>query len=265
MKVNEFKLMVIAGHGQGDSGACGNGHRECDITRDLADRVVRYALSKGILVDLYNPTYNAVKQCKTGNIPKFAGHNYCLEIHCNSSSNKAARGSMFYIHKDETGWGVEQSILNRLYNLGSTKAWDGVVKSNRQWEAGLIVQNRCKEQGVSHGLLETFFISNIDDVNWYFTNRDRIAEEIVLGIIQGFGLEHSNISTPSHYQNWIGTIYNCKELNVRLGAGMSFEVLRKLSAGINVEIFEESNDGWYHIKIGGEVLGWVYGDYIKRV
>lgn len=111
MRINEFKLMVIAGHEQGDSGAVGNGHRECDITRDLADRVCKAAISKGMLVDLYDPNKNAVKQIKVGNIPKFAGHDYCLEIHCNSSSNKEARGSMFYIHKDEIGWSVEENIL----------------------------------------------------------------------------------------------------------------------------------------------------------
>ncbi len=188
MRINKFKLMIIAGHGQGDPGAIGNGHKEANINRDLADRVVRYALSKGINVTLYDPNKNAVTQCRQGNTPQFARHHYCLEIHCNASSKLESRGTMFYIHKDELGWSVEENILQRLYRLGSTKAWDGVVKANRQWKEGLIVQNRCKEQGVSHGLLETFFITNKEDVDWYFNNRDRISEEIVAGIIEGFGL-----------------------------------------------------------------------------
>ena len=264
MRINNFRLMIIAGHGQGDSGAVGNGHKECDITRDLADRVVRYALSKGINVTLYDPNKNAVTQCRQGNTPQFAGHNYCLEIHCNASSNKEARGSMFYIHKDEIGWSVEENILQRLYKLGSTKAWDGVVKTNRQWEEGLIVQNRCKAQGVSHGLLETFFITNKEDVAWYFANRDKIAEEIVQGIIEGFGL----VEETSNYVNWIGTVVNCKELNVRTGAGMKYQSIRTVKAGINIEVFDEEYEGpnkkWYHVKICNDVLGWVYSGYIKR-
>ena len=274
MKKKDFKLMLIAGHGQGDSGACGNGHKECDITRDLVNRICKVAISKGILVDLYNPLYNAVKQIKAGNIPSFAGHTYCLEVHCNSSTNKTARGSMFYIHKDEAGWRVEQNILNRLYALGSRQAWDGVVKSNRQWESGLIVQNRCKEQGVSHGLLETFFISNVDDVNWYFTNKDKIAEEIINGIIEGFNIEDTVTvvnETPvdTSYTNWIGTVVNCKELNIRSGAGMKYDISRVIPVNINVEVFEEyyesPNKKWYHVKICDDVLGWVYSGYIQRV
>ena len=268
MNMNEFKLMLIAGHGQGDSGAVGNGHKECDITRDLADRVVRYALSKGINVTLYDPNKNAVTQCRQGNTPQFAGHNYCLEIHCNASSNKEARGSMFYIHKDEIGWSVEENILQRLYKLGSTKAWDGVVKTNRQWEEGLIVQNRCKAQGVSHGLLETFFITNKEDVDWYFTNRDKIAEEIIIGIIEGFGLKEETES--DNYTNWIGTVKGTDLLNVRTGAGMGYGLapIQTISENIDVEIIEEKEETpgkvWYHIKTGTRVLGWVYSGYIKR-
>ena len=267
MRINEFKIMVIAGHGQGDSGAVGNGHRECDITRDLANRVCKVAISKGMLVELYDPNNNAVKQIKAGNIPKFAGHDYCFEIHCNSSSNKETRGSMFYIHKDEIGWSVEENILQRLYKLGSRKAWDGVVKTNRQFPSGLLVQNRCKEQGVSHGLLETFFISNKEDVDWYFTNRDKIAEEIVAGIIEGFGLTEKE---ENNYTNWIGTVKGTDLLNVRTGAGMGYGLapIGTVSENINVEVLEEKEEApgkiWYHIKTGSKILGWVYSGYIKR-
>lgn len=266
MRINKFKLMIIAGHGQGDPGAIGNGHKEANINRDLADRVVRYALSKGINVTLYDPNKNAVTQCRQGNTPQFARHHYCLEIHCNASSKLESRGTMFYIHKDELGWSVEENILQRLYRLGSTKAWDGVVKANRQWKEGLIVQNRCKEQGVSHGLLETFFITNKEDVDWYFNNRDRISEEIVAGIIEGFGLTEQE----DKYTNWIGTVKGTDLLNVRTGAGMGYGLapIGTVSENIDVEIIGEKEEApgkvWYHIKTGTRVLGWVYSGYIKR-
>lgn len=265
MKVNEFKLMVVAGHGQGDPGACGNGHKEANINRDLADRIVKYAISKGINVTLYDPNLNAVTQCKQGNVPQFAGHHYCLEIHCNASSKDTSRGTMFYVHKDEVGCSVEQNILNRLYALGTRKCWDGIVNAFVQFKTGLIVQNRCKAQGVSHGLLETFFITNKDDVNWYFTKKDDIAREVVEGIIEGFGLE-TDIEAPTYaYNNWIGTIVDCDTLNVRAGGSMAYEVVNTLPAGINVEVFGETSDGWLNIRICDDVLGWVFNKYVKRV
>ena len=187
-----FQLLLIAGHGQGDSGAVGNGYYESNLTRDLVERINRIAIQKGIRVGVYDTNKNAVKQIRAGNIPDFSGYNYCLEVHFNSSSNKSTRGSMFYIHKDENGWSAENNILQGLYSIGSRKAWDGVVKANRQWTTGLLVQNHVRGQGVPHGLLETCFISNKEDVNWYLTNRDKIAEKVVQGIIDGFHLESSN-------------------------------------------------------------------------
>ena len=196
MQKRTFDLMLIAGHGQGDSGAVGNGYYESDLTRDLVNRINKVAIQKGINTTIYDMSKNAVKQIRAGNIPDFSGHHYCLEVHFNASSKPTSRGSMFYIHKDENGWSAESSILQRLYNLGSRQAWDGIVKASRQWEKGLLVQNNVKAQGVPHGLLETCFISNKDDVNWYLVDRDKIAEQVVLGIIEGFRLETD--------KNWTG-------------------------------------------------------------
>ena len=188
MKKKNFRLMLIAGHGQGDSGAVGNGYWESDLTRDLVKRIETVAMSKGISTIVYDMDKNAVKQIRAGNIPLFSGNNYCLEVHFNASSKSTSRGSMFYIHKNENGWSVENNILQRLYNLGSKKAWDGVVKANRQWEKGLLVQNNSIRQGVPHGLLETCFISNKDDVNWYLENSNKIAEQVIEALIDSFGL-----------------------------------------------------------------------------
>lgn len=261
MKINEFRLMLIAGHGQGDSGAVGNGHKECDMTRDLINRICKYALEKGIIVDLYNPSFNAVKQIKAGNVPKFKGNNYCLEVHFNSSTNKTARGTMFYIHAAEKGWSVEENILNRLYKLGTRKAWDGVVKTNRQFSKGLLVQNRCKEQGISHGLLETCFISSAEDVNWYFTNKDKIAKEIVDGIIEGFGLQ----TVKNEFKAYMVKVTD-SSLNIRKNAGVKNEVTGVIRDYGRYTIVAETKteDGatWGKLKSGA---GWINLKYTKRV
>ena len=34
-----MKILLMNGHGAGDSGATGNGYKECDLTRELADLV----------------------------------------------------------------------------------------------------------------------------------------------------------------------------------------------------------------------------------
>ena len=202
LQMQEFKLMLIAGHGQGDSGAVGNGYKEADLTRDLVNRIYAVAVQKGIKVSAYDMNKNAVKQIRAGNIPNFTGNHYCLEVHFNSSAKNTSRGTMFYIHKDENGWSVEENILQRMYNLGSRKAWDGVVKASRQFPSGLLVQNNSKSQGVPHGLLETCFISSNEDVNWYLNNRDNIAQQVVEGIIEGYGLKLDGASMGYPAGTW---------------------------------------------------------------
>lgn len=264
MNKKNFSMLLIAGHGQGDSGAVGNGHRECDMTRDLVSRIRDNAVQRGIAVDVYDMNKNAVKQIKAGNMPPFAGHTYCFEVHFNSSGNQMARGSMFYIHKDEAGWSVEQKILDRLYALGSRKAWDGIVKSNRQWPEGLLVQNRCKEQGVSHGLLETCFISNAEDCNWYFANKDAIAAAIVDGIVDGFGLEKGE--QESTFKPYMVKVTD-SALNIRKGPGTNKDIVGSITDNGSYTIVEEA-DGpgskkWGRLLSGA---GWIAldSDLVQR-
>ena len=35
-----MNILILNGHGAGDSGALGNGYKEADLTRELADLVV---------------------------------------------------------------------------------------------------------------------------------------------------------------------------------------------------------------------------------
>lgn len=34
-----MNILLIAGHGDGDSGAVGNGYKECDLTREFASLI----------------------------------------------------------------------------------------------------------------------------------------------------------------------------------------------------------------------------------
>ena len=108
----------------------------------------------------------------------FSPYTYVLEIHFNASSKVDSagdgqmKGSMVYIDKSETGHRVEDAILANLYALGSRQAWDGVVVTQRQesYKNGLMVQSKVRAQGVSHAVLETCFITDQDDMDWYLVN-----------------------------------------------------------------------------------------------
>lgn len=191
-----FKILLIAGHGAGDSGAVGNGFQEQERTRAIVSELKNRI--EGAQVDVFDMSKNCVTECRAGRVPNFAAYNYVLEIHLNASANPAAHGTMCYIDQSERGHSVEDKILEELYAVGYSKCWDGVVVTQRQFSSGLVVQNRCRQQGVSHCLLETCFISNKADLDRLNSKLAQTAQAIANGVMRGFGLNvYANDSNAS--------------------------------------------------------------------
>lgn len=176
-----MNILLIAGHGDGDSGAVGNGYKECDLTREFSSLI--YSKIKKICnVDLADTSRNWFEYLGT-NSYDFSKYNYVLEIHFNAGGGT---GSEIYVTNSEKGITVEESILKNLCNVAGY-ANRGVKRKDFR------VIQRIKSQGVSSALLEVCFIDNITDVDTYQQKKDSIAQAIVNGIAEGFGL---SILTP---------------------------------------------------------------------
>ena len=210
----DFRMLVMAGHGKNvdgsfDPGAIGCGYREADLNRELQSLICEEAKQAGITCDAA-PDRNHYSFFKAGGRYDMTAYRYVLEVHFNASvrvdtaGDGVMKGSMMYVDRSETGHTVEDAILRNLYQAGSKKAWDGVVITQKQWPSGLLVQNAVRRQGVSHAVLETCFISDMDDIRWYQSQKLAIARAVVTGIIEGFGLEtktdekQKNQKTSSH-------------------------------------------------------------------
>lgn len=254
------RILLISGHGQGDPGAVGNGLQEQNVTRELVNILATCFSNADASISIYDQSKNAYKQLKAGATINFKDYDYVLEVHANANAKTTAQGTGFYVHTTEKGISVEEKVMNNLVKLG-LKKWGLFRRSD------LLVQNRCKEAGVSHGLIETFFISNAEDVAFYQAHKKEIAQAIADGIIDGFGIR----KIDTDYTNWIGTVAGTDLLNVRTGPGMAYELapVKTVSEHVNVEVFEEREEAlgkvWYHVKTGTKILGWVYSGYIKRV
>lgn len=264
-----FKMLVMAGHGKNtdgsfDPGACGCGYREADLTRELRDLIKSAADQAGVACDVA-PDRNHYSYFKNGGQYDVRQYNYVLEVHFNASAktdyagNGQMTGSMMYIDQSETGHSVEDAILANLYALGSRQAWDGVVVTQRQYASGLMVQNHIRAQGVSHAVLETCFVSDRDDMDWYQVNKSKIAAAIIAGIQQGFGLNYAafipymvKVTDP--------------ELNIRSGPGTNYPVVGCIrDRGSYTIVAESSGQGaasWGKLKSG---IGWISLDYTRRV
>lgn len=75
----------------------------------------------------------------------------------------------------------------------------------------------------------------------------------------------SNESTDSNIeQGQIATV-NTNDLNVRAGAGMTYQVLGKVNKGDIVLIKSTTTvDGWYNVKLSSGIEGWCYKTYLEN-
>ena len=176
-----MKILLIAGHGDGDCGAIGNGYYEADLTREVA------TLLKAELDDCADVTIADTKKnwykhiIKQKNSFNFKPYDYVLEIHFNSFTNKTANGTEIYITRAEKSHGVETNIVKGISNIGFT--YRGVTRKNYD------LIHYIKNQGVSSALLEVCFISNEKDMKLYQSKKGEVIKAIAKGIADGFSLK----------------------------------------------------------------------------
>ena len=271
-----FRLLVMAGHGRNsdgswDPGAVGNGYQEANLTRELRDLIKAAADRAGVPCDVA-PDRNHYSYFKHGGQYDFTPYTYVLEVHFNASATAdfagdgKMKGSMVYIDKSETGHSVEDTILNNLYSIGSRQAWDGVVVTQRQesYKNGLMVQSKVRAQGVSHAVLETCFVTDQDDMDWYLVNKSKIAQAIIAGIQQGFGLNYKKVITPYMVKVDVSSIPD-HVLNIREQPTINSPVTGKITETMSVTIVDEASgtgaSKWGKLKSGA---GWISLDYVKR-
>lgn len=179
-----MKILFIAGHGDGDTGALGNGLQESTLTRELVNTCAFKGRSKGLDITVYPTILNCYKESRNGRIPNYYNFNYVVEFHFNAY-NGQAYGTEILVHNNEKGITVEEKILNNICSLGFRSR--GVKRRNN-----LLNMNTCKAQGVSYALIETCFIDNKSDISNYNLKKESVADSIINGIIEGFGIKAHN-------------------------------------------------------------------------
>lgn len=176
-----MKILLIAGHGAGDSGAVGNGYKEAELTRELV-RLIYEGLSEyQVDVDIYNQGHNAFYDVQNGTF-KVGKYDYALEVHFNAAS-ASAHGTEIFVTDVETDITVEKNIMKELKRYFTLRDGDGVKVTN------FLVITTLKNMGISSALLETCFISNKNDMKVYQENKNDIANDISVSIATSFKLK----------------------------------------------------------------------------
>ena len=215
-----MKILLIAGHGGNDPGACSSYGTEATETRRVVNQLKANLLCyNNVSVDVYNTSRDCYTDCGNGTLQvSFSNYSYVFEVHFNSAT-AAAKGTEIYVTRSESGVTVEQAVVNKIAALGFTNR--GVKRSNFR------VISRAKSAGVSSALLEVCFISNKDDMSRYNSKFQQVCDAISSGIAQGFGLTRKSTaqsnpvaSSPSTPQTpAASTLYRVKTVEGKqLGA-----------------------------------------------
>jgi len=226
-------ILIISGHGGTpyDPGACGCGEKEAVLTRELAT-LVQAELRKvsGVNPILYNQGNDAYKILKNGGSLPLSGVDYVFEIHFNAGvsdekGNGKTTGVEVLVHSSENGIGVEEAICKRIAALGFKNR--GVKR-----RSDLLVMNTVKKKyGISHALLETCFIDDLDDMKLYRSVKGKVAKAVAAGIAEGFGLTYTDTAAEQpKEENKTMTEAEIRKLVTETVAGMDVTATAKKAA-----------------------------------
>ena len=181
-----LNILIIAGHGNGDPGACSSYGTEAEETRKVTNKL-QQLLKPYANVIMYPQSLNAYADVCNGTFAvSLSNIDYVFEVHFNSGV-AAAHGTEIWVTPQESSTKVEQGIVNNVAALGFTNRG---VKSEQ-----FAVINYAKRQGVSSALIETCFISNQSDMNTYRSKFNEICSSMAKGIVEGFGMTYRENTT----------------------------------------------------------------------
>ncbi|WP_368244087.1 N-acetylmuramoyl-L-alanine amidase [Clostridium tertium] len=234
-----MKILLIAGHGAGDPGACSSYGVEATETRRVVEMLkAQFGAYNGVTVDLYPINRNAYSDIGAGALQvNFANYDYVLEVHFNSAANASATGVEIWVTPIETGITVEQAIVNKVSSLGYANR--GVKREDFR------VIRTVKNRGVSAALIETCFISNQGDMDRYNNNFAKVCNAIVEGVAEGYGLNKNNNTVvvapkPLAPTEQPKVIYRVKTSNGKqLGAFSVLENAKNMAIKNNSIVYDE--------------------------
>ena len=170
-------IFIIAGHGDGDPGASGNGYKEYERVRALAKKIKAYGGDNVTVGDTSRDWYkdNLISSL---NISKDW---QIVELHMDGASASSARGGHVIINSgydpDKYDKALAEFISDILPGRSST-----IVK-----RSDLANPKRAAAKGYPYRLLECGFITNAQDVKIFNGRMDDIAK----GILSAFGIKAS--------------------------------------------------------------------------
>lgn len=182
-----MKILLIAGHGAGDSGAVGNGYKEADLTRQAATILEGKLKGYNCTVERYPSSRNAYMDNRGGKLAvSFSSYDLIIEIHFNSF-NKTAKGTEVL---------YRSNMMHTLaLDICSAISKAGFNNRGAKVRTDLANMNTCYVKGIPYLLVETCFIDNASDIKLYKSRIDTIWGNVCNALIKHYNLKSKSTST----------------------------------------------------------------------
>lgn len=176
-----MKILIIAGHGAGDSGACGCGYREADLTRKAASILEGKLDAYDCKVTRYPSARNAYEDNKRGCMQdSFSKYGLVIEIHFNSYNGDAHGCEVLY---------RPARMRDLAAKVSKAIAEEGFFNRGAKQRTDLMNMNTCYRSGVPYILIETCFIDNKADMARYAKELYEVWDNVAEAICKYYGIE----------------------------------------------------------------------------
>lgn len=176
-----MKILIISGHGAGDSGACGCGYKEADLTRKAASILEGKLDAYDCKVVRYPSARNAYEDNKRGEMQdSFSKYGLVVEIHFNSYNGSAHGCECLY---------RPARMRNLAAKVSKAISEEGFFNRGAKQRTDLMNMNTCYRSGVPYILIETCFIDNKNDMARYAKEIYEVWDNVAEAICKYYGIE----------------------------------------------------------------------------
>lgn len=184
-----MKILLISGHGAGDSGAVGHGFKEADLTRKATSLLEKYLDTYNVSVTRYPVARDAYQDNRNGSLQySFKAFNLVVEVHFNSYNGEASGSEVLY---------KADSMAKLAASISSAISSCGFYNRGAKRRTDLMNMNTCYRLGIPYVLIETCFIDNTADMAFYHRDIEKIWSKVAGAIASYYDLGKSSQSAPS--------------------------------------------------------------------
>lgn len=188
-----MKILLISGHGAGDSGAVGCGYKEADLTREATALLEKDLDKYNVSITRYPTSRDAYQDNRNGNLQySFKAYSLVIEVHFNSYNGEASGTEVLY---------KQTSVRPLAEKISSAIASCGFVNRGAKKRTDLMNMNTCYRLGVPYILIETAFIDNKVDMLYYKRDMGKIWSKVASSIASYYGFKGNPQNTAPNTQS----------------------------------------------------------------